>query len=200
MSESLDPNPSSPPNETPIAERPVWTYAKAVAWLLPALVFLNFAMLFLVPKFAAISEQIMDSQLPSITRVLIGGSAYFIQIGSIAFTLWGGLLVLFELKASPRAKRRWRGVLAGIVPWSLNLVALTLLTSLCLQPAIMLPLLHQREKHYRAYLTESGQLDAAQSELPEKLRHPSKWDRLPDPPEAPPPADAPAPDTRAAPH
>jgi len=178
---------SPSPPEPPFAERPVWTYAKAVAWMLPACVFMLFSLLFLVPKFKAISDQIMGSQLPLLTRVLIGAASSFVPVGSIAFTLWGALLVIFELKASPRTKYRWRGVLAGLVPWSLNLVALTLLASLCLQPAILLPLLHQRDKQYRGYLTETGQLDAAQSNLPEKLRYPSKWDRRPTPQDASPP-------------
>ena len=183
-----------------MADRPAWTYTKAVAWMLPACFFLMFALLFLVPKFKALSEQVMGSQLPLFTRTLIGAIVYIMPFGSIAFTLWGGALVIFELKASPRTKRRWRGVVAGLAPWCLNVFVLALLTSLCLQPAIMLPLLHFREKHYRAYLIETGRLDDAQSSLPERLRYPSKWDRPPTPMIDQPPADATAPDPGATRH
>ncbi|MFN0128468.1 MAG: hypothetical protein ACKV19_17475 [Verrucomicrobiales bacterium] len=149
---------------------PGWVYIKAGAWLMPALVFVNFALLFLVPKFKHISEVAAGKPLPPIAQAFIGASAFIAEIFPVAAVAVVAGLVGFEMLGSRRFKNRWRGVLAGVVPWCLNFLALGFLASLCLMPAIFMPILDARERAYRTFLLETGQLDKAQESLPERLR------------------------------
>lgn len=137
---------------------------------MPALIFVNFALLFLAPKFKHISEVVAGKPLPPVARVFIGASGFIAEILPVAAIAVVAGLMGFEMLGSPRFKNRWRGVLAGIVPWCLNFLALGFLASLCLMPAVFMPRLDARERAYRSFLLETGQLDQAQVSLPEHLR------------------------------